>query len=217
MGAVAQHSAKPPTVPQFISSFNIMKVFVSMFFVGSSLAMPQIPLAHVGHPVGHAIAHPVAAHVAHPVAHPVAHHAALVAHPAPYVEEAPQPFAYEYGGADEYGRHFAKTEAQDANGVVQGEYRVEQPDGRVRIVTYHADPVGGFVADVRYEGEAIPEPVHVVPHAVPHAVHAAPLVHAAPHAVHAAPLVHAAAPVHAVHAPAHALHAAPFHAAAFQG
>ena len=43
-------------------------------------------------------------------------------HPAPYVEEkhAPQPFAYEYGGADEYGRHFAKTETQDEYGVVKG-------------------------------------------------------------------------------------------------
>merc|ERR1712013_767690 len=36
-------------------------------------------------------------------------------HPAPYHEEKlpPQPFAYEYGGADAYGRHFAKTESQD--------------------------------------------------------------------------------------------------------
>ena len=31
----------------------------------------------------------------------------------------PQPFAYEYGGADAYGRHFAKTETQDEYGVVQ--------------------------------------------------------------------------------------------------
>ena len=42
--------------------------------------------------------------------------------PAPYHEEKipPQPFAYEYGGADEYGRHFAKTETQDEHGVVKG-------------------------------------------------------------------------------------------------
>ena len=44
--------------------------------------------------------------------------------PAPYHEEKvpPKPFAYEYGGADEYGRHFAKTETQDEYGVVQGDF-----------------------------------------------------------------------------------------------
>merc|ERR1712106_772764 len=144
----------------------------SLLFVGSSLAMPQYaPAPYASAPV---------------IAHPVAH----VAHPAPYVKEAPQPFAYEYGGADEYGRHFAKTEAQDENGVVQGEYRVELPDGRVQIVTYHADDINGFVADVKYEGTAIPyvAPVHAAP---VHALHAAPVhaLHAAPvHALHAAPL-----------------------------
>merc|ERR1719356_682137 len=116
--------------------------------------------------------------------------------PAPYHEEKipPQPFAYEYGGADEYGRHFAKTETQDEHGVVQGEYRVELPDGRVQIVSYHADHENGFIADVRYEGEAHPEPVYkaapVVAHPVAHhAVHAAPVVAhpVAHHAVHAAP------------------------------
>merc|ERR1719348_799272 len=148
-----------------------MKVISSsLLFVGSCLALPQYHPAPVV---------PVA-HVAHPVA------------PAPYVKEAPQPFAYEYGGADEYGRHFAKTEAQDENGVVQGEYRVELPDGRVQIVTYHADPEGGFVADVKYEGEAIPyvpapKAVHVP---VAHAIHAAP-----------APLLHHPAPLHAAHPP----------------
>ena len=64
------------------------------------------------------------------VHHAPVHHAAPYAPapapyhpaPAPYHEEKipPQPFAYEYGGADEYGRHFAKTETQDEYGVVQG-------------------------------------------------------------------------------------------------
>ena len=46
--------------------------------------------------------------------------------PQPYeVEEEevnypPQPFAYEYGGADSDGRHFAKTESKDEDGVVKG-------------------------------------------------------------------------------------------------
>ena len=30
---------------------------------------------------------------------------------------------------------------------------VELPDGRVQIVSYHADHENGFIADVRYEGE----------------------------------------------------------------
>merc|ERR1711936_379654 len=125
-------------------------------------------------------------------------------HPAPYHEEKlpPQPFAYEYGGADEYGRHFAKTETQDEYGVVQGEYRVELPDGRVQIVSYHADHENGFIADVRYEGEAHPEPVYKAAHPVPHhAVHpVAPVAH---HAV-VAPVHHAAPLVHPVHPPHHA-------------
>merc|ERR1711874_860231 len=86
-------------------------------------------------------------------------------HPAHYHEEEekypPKPFAYEYGGADESGRHFAKTETSDDDGVVRGEYRVELPDGRVQIVSYTADHVNGYQADVRYEGEAkpyVPEP-----------------------------------------------------------
>ena len=34
-----------------------------------------------------------------------------------------QPFTYEYGGADSYGRHFAKTESKDEAGVVKGKYK----------------------------------------------------------------------------------------------
>jgi len=49
-----------------------------------------------------------------------------VVHPAHYQEEEekdypPQPFSYEYGGADSSGRHFAKTESSDDDGVVRGE------------------------------------------------------------------------------------------------
>ena len=38
------------------------------------------------------------------------------------VNYPPQPFAYEYGGADSDGRHFAKTESKDEAGVVKGKY-----------------------------------------------------------------------------------------------
>lgn len=79
------------------------------------------------------------------------------------VEEVlpPQPFAYQYGVKDGYsGADFDKAETQDAGGNVQGEYRVNLPDGRVQIVSYHADPLNGYVADVKYEGTAVypPEP-----------------------------------------------------------
>merc|ERR1711965_608508 len=98
---------------------------------------------------------------------PVQHEAV---HPAHHQEEEekypPKPVAYEYGGADESGRHFAKTETSDDDGVVRGEYRVELPDGRVQIVSYTADHVNGYQADVRYEGEAkpyVPEPEYDEP------------------------------------------------------
>merc|ERR1719192_1575568 len=80
----------------------------------------------------------------------------------PYHEEKipPKPYVYEYGGVDYNGQAFAKTETQDEYGTVQGEYRVELPDGRTQIVTYHADHEGGFVADVKYEGEAHPVDYH---------------------------------------------------------
>merc|ERR1719266_1817991 len=128
-----------------------MKAFVSSLLVASALAAPAVPVAPYA-PAPYAPA---------PAWPPAPYHPA----PAPYHEEKvpPKPFAYEYGGADEYGRHFAKTETQDEYGVVQGEYRVELPDGRVQIVSYHADHENGFIADVRYEGEAHPEPVYKAP------------------------------------------------------
>merc|ERR1739848_501788 len=92
--------------------------------------------------------------------------------PAPYkpapvykVEEeeeyAPQPYKYEYGVQDDYtNAAFAKTESQNEVGTVTGSYKVNLPDGRIQTVTYTADEVGGFKAEVTYEGTPIypPEP-----------------------------------------------------------
>ena len=67
-----------------------------------------------------------------------------------------QPYAFEYGVEDSYsGAAFGQTESSDAVGTT-GSYRVALPDGRTQVVTYSADPVGygGYVADVKYEGEA---------------------------------------------------------------
>merc|ERR1711936_1124505 len=62
-------------------------------------------------------------------------------------EASPQPFAYEYGVADDYSKaNFKKTESQDGNGVVTGSFVIALPDGRIQTTTYTADHVNGFVA-----------------------------------------------------------------------
>lgn len=46
-----------------------------------------------------------------------------------------------------------------ANGVVQGQYNVAEPDGTRRIVDYTADAVNGFNAIVRKAPLAVAQPV----------------------------------------------------------
>merc|ERR1711971_1285641 len=91
-------------------------------------------------------------------------------HPAPVhggYKIPPRPFAYAYGVSDEYsGTNFDKKETQDEN-------RVALPDGRTQIVTYHADHVNGYVADVKYEGH----PTYPVHKPVVHAPKYAPAPH----------------------------------------
>merc|ERR1712048_1255154 len=82
-----------------------------------------------------------------------AYHAAPV-----YKEEKlpPQPFAYEYGVADDYSKaNFKKTESQDGNGVVTGSFVIALPDGRIQTTTYTADHHNGFIAEVTYEGTPV--------------------------------------------------------------
>merc|ERR1712012_1185957 len=90
-------------------------------------------------------------------------------HPAPYHEEPvlPPVYNYEYGVQDSYsGAAFSQKESRD-NYDTAGEYRVNLPDGRVQIVSYKAD-ANGYVADVRYEGEAVyPEEKAYKPHPAP--------------------------------------------------
>lgn len=76
-------------------------------------------------------------------------------------EYPPQPYEFQYGVSDAYsGTNFQAIENQNEKGAVVGTYKVNLPDGRVQTVTYTADDYGGFVADVKYEGEAVypPEP-----------------------------------------------------------
>ena len=186
-----------------------MKAFVCL--AAASTAPLAAPVAH---PVTHAVAHaaPVVAHHAvhaAPVVHAVAHAAPVAGYAAGDLAEV-SPYTYNYGVADDYSKAaFSQSESNDGTGVVEGSYSVNLPDGRVQTVTYHANDVDGYVAEVSYAGEAqYPEAVPVA-----HAVHAAPVVahavHAAPvvaHAVHAAPVVaHPVAVAHAAPVVAHAL------------
>merc|ERR1712037_174142 len=75
------------------------------------------------------------------------------------VKEIPQPYAYEYGVADDYSKaNFRKTETQDAAGNVGGSFTIALPDGRIQTTTYTADHTNGFVAEVTYSGEAVYPP-----------------------------------------------------------
>merc|ERR1711878_161110 len=104
---------------------------------------------------------------------PPAYAPAPAYHAAPaYKEEKlpPQPFAYEYGVADDYSKaNFKKTESQDGNGVVTGSFVIALPDGRIQTTTYTADHQNGFVADVTYEGPPVypPEPAGGYGHPAP--------------------------------------------------
>ncbi|XP_040564842.1 cuticle protein 18.6 [Lepeophtheirus salmonis] len=73
----------------------------------------------------------------------------------------PEPYAYNYQVRDEETfTSFDKEEQQDSTGFVSGSYKVSLPDGRIQTVTYTADAIHGFEAEVTYEGEAQypPEP-----------------------------------------------------------
>ncbi|XP_023013145.1 larval cuticle protein A3A [Leptinotarsa decemlineata] len=75
-----------------------------------------------------------------------------------------------------------------ANGIVQGQYNVAEPDGTRRIVDYTADPVNGFNAIVRKAPLALA--------AAPVVAQAAPVVAPAPVGVIAARSTLAVAPAY---------------------
>merc|ERR1719325_195699 len=93
-------------------------------------------------------------------------------HPAPVEKLPPQPYAYEYGVADDYSKaNFKKTETQDASGNVAGSFTIALPDGRIQTTTYTADHYNGFIAEVTYEGTPVypPEPKGGYGHPAPYA------------------------------------------------
>jgi hypothetical protein len=111
-----------------------------------------------------AIARPDGPHLA------PAYHAAA---PQPNYDEPPK-YAYQYGVHDDYSKaNFGQNEQRDGY-ATNGEYRVQLPDGRTQIVTYTVgDAYSGYVADVRYEGEAT-YPEYKPTYKVAPAYHAAP-------------------------------------------
>merc|ERR1711902_337057 len=147
-------------------------------------AVHAAPLLHHAAPVD---AHAVHAPVHHAVHAAPAYHAPVV-HAAPayhapvkagYVADdlaEPSPYSYTYAVADDYsGAAFNQAENNDGTGVVDGEYSVNLPDGRIQHVKYHANDYDGFVADVTYEGEPLYAAAAPVAHAAP-AYHA-PVAH----------------------------------------
>merc|ERR1711881_120690 len=163
---------------KFIFS-SIMKVFIIVALVG---AVSALPLAdhHNNHKGKHHVEHEDVRHLPEgplrierranpppppykpaPYAPPPPKYAPAPYAKAPEKKFPPQPYQFEYGVADSYsGSKFQAAETQDGEGTVLGSYTVNLPDGRTQIVTYKADHYGGFVADVKYEGEAVypPEP-----------------------------------------------------------
>merc|ERR1711953_952908 len=75
----------------------------------------------------------------------------------------PPVYTFAYAVKDDYtGVDFGQKETRENYDTV-GEYHVELPDGRVQIVSYTVDK-NGFVADIKYEGEAVyPEQPSYVP------------------------------------------------------
>ena len=125
--------------------------------------------AHLGHglvhasPLVHAVHHAPLVHAVHaPVVHaapayhaPVVHAAPAYAAPVVHVKEAPEPYTYTYGVADDYSKsNFNAAETSDAAGNVGGSYSVSLPDGRIQTVTYTADHTNGYVPVVEFAGAA---------------------------------------------------------------
>ena len=95
----------------------------------------------------------------------------------PPKEEAPKPYSYQYGVADEVSKaNFQSSESQDSNvshnklmlpinlsasipqGNVKGQYVIALPDGRIQTTSYTADKVNGYIAETTYTGTPVYPP-----------------------------------------------------------
>ncbi|XP_045027981.1 pro-resilin-like isoform X2 [Daphnia magna] len=70
-----------------------------------------------------------------------------------YEQQAPMPHSFAWAVKDEPSKNDYSHQQESDGKVTTGSYRVVLPDGRTQIVTYKADQ-NGYVADVKYEGEA---------------------------------------------------------------
>ncbi|XP_043205451.1 larval cuticle protein A3A-like isoform X1 [Amphibalanus amphitrite] len=184
-----------------------VKVLTACALVAAASGAPSAPLAY-----GHGYAH---GYVASPAAYGLGY--AAVA-PAPvdvvvghapvaksvevvdYVNPHPK-YDFSYGVSDGYtGDHKSQVESRDGD-VVRGQYRLVDPDGTERVVTYTADDYNGFQATVekRPLGYTAPVAAHGYAAAVP-----AVAAHG-----YAAPVPAVAAHGYAAAVPAVAVHAAP--------
>ena len=78
--------------------------------------------------------------------------------PAPVYPDVPPAYDYTYGVNDGYsGANFGASETRNGY-ATQGQYHVALPDGRLQTVTYTADANTGYIADVKYTGEAVYAP-----------------------------------------------------------
>ena len=65
------------------------------------------------------------------------------------------PYSFDWSVKGDYTyNNYKHQETGDDKGYVTGSYSVLLPDGRTQTVDYKADDYTGFVADVKYEGEA---------------------------------------------------------------
>ncbi|KAI9558830.1 hypothetical protein GHT06_015619 [Daphnia sinensis] len=76
-----------------------------------------------------------------------------VAKPSYEQQQAPMPHSFAWAVKDEPSKNDYSHQQESDGKVTTGSYRVVLPDGRTQIVTYKADQ-NGYVADVKYEGEA---------------------------------------------------------------
>ncbi|KAI9558823.1 hypothetical protein GHT06_015612 [Daphnia sinensis] len=75
------------------------------------------------------------------------------ANPSYEQQQAPMPHSFAWAVKDEPSKNDYSHQQESDGKVTTGSYRVVLPDGRTQIVAYRADE-NGYVADVKYEGEA---------------------------------------------------------------
>ncbi|XP_053598512.1 pro-resilin-like [Microplitis demolitor] len=81
---------------------------------------------------------------------------------------APAKYAFNYGVNDPHTGDVKSQEEVREGDVVKGSYRLNEPDGTIRVVEYTADPHNGFNAVVKKIGHAVhPSPVPIVKYVAP--------------------------------------------------